>query len=221
MSVETYYRIYCNTEGWTYGWSVGEPTECFNNPEHDVNLNSVLELPSPIQPSINSHGIVSGISGIKLNDLQLDSENTIYKKENDPNIYWKGNSEIIVSNIFGTYHEMFAHYNLYSTTSEDYTVVKTFTTQNLQTEHCYKLNWCITWSLDGSFKGYIRILIDSDIISEISTNLRGTLDDRNIYSGFTKKILSANTHNITVECKTTNSAEINISQIDMELTIVL
>ncbi len=55
MSVETYYRIYCNTEGWTYGWSVGEPTECFNNPEHDVNLNSVLELPSPIQPSINSH----------------------------------------------------------------------------------------------------------------------------------------------------------------------
>lgn len=220
MEPELYYRIYCELEGWTYGWSTGAPTQCFNNISHPVNPDSVLEMPNPNTPSINSQGIMQGLSGIQLQETGISRANTIYKKTGDPNIYWKGDSEIIMSNIFGTYYELFSSTDDYSTTSDEYTTSHTFTTQVLS-ENAYKLNWCVTWALDGSQKGYIRLLIDSDVISELSTTLRGSLDDKNIYTGFAKKTLTAGTHTISVQCKSTSFKEISISQVDVELTLVL
>ena len=41
------YQIYCNTESdWIEGWSNVEPTTCYNNTSHSVNLHSVQELES-------------------------------------------------------------------------------------------------------------------------------------------------------------------------------
>lgn len=65
MSV-TNWRIYCNTEGgWVHGWkdtSEGEPTVCFNNNTHEVNLNScqILNTTALLDVKIQQERVATG-----------------------------------------------------------------------------------------------------------------------------------------------------------------
>ena len=42
---KTKYKIWCNTENiWTYGYTTSQPTTCFNDPNHSVDLNKTFNV---------------------------------------------------------------------------------------------------------------------------------------------------------------------------------